>query len=348
MVNTFTRVFPIVFVVLFFGAFSCLVLVPKLRQCKACRRIRKRNFDLDTSDNTELTTLPVNANINRISARDFPTKPIPFRDHHRRPAAARLARRSERFSSDVQNPFADPPRYRPYYGDPPPTPYSRSIRSLSTPTRAGRHSSPSQNNASMTRGPSLVITDHSDPFDSASSQNDMRPSQSLTFSDHGDRPFSVVSLPDPTYQPTKLSIPDLAKCEPRSAGQAPPLGRKLEQFPMPKSGSAHLHPNAVFTQMGAATPPTPPATVTRPNYANTGAKIKVSEIRQLFDPNKASLDVVKPDIRASSIYSRDEEGRPLLASDSMEEMQTGEKSKLPRSYSRPLPKGKAPGGAEWL
>lgn len=347
MVNTFARVFPPIFFGLFFGIFFWLVLLPRIRECKE-KRARNRN----QSNDTELTVISGSANINRISAADFPSHPVLLRDYHRRPSAARLARRSERLSREAENPFTDPRYHTSSFETLPTTPRNRSIPNFSTPTRQGRHSSPRHDATSTMRtAPSVVFTEHSDPFDLGPDHN-MRSSPSFT--DYSDRAVSIVSFPDPSYQPAKMSLPDLAKCEPRSAGQAPPLGKKLDEFPLPTSGSAHLHPNAIFTRLATETPPTPPATVTKRKFTDTGAKNPVSQIRQLFDIEKAatmpSLHAAKPSIQASSIYSCDDQGKPWVrrASDIEDEEEADATVASTPCFSRPLPPKPAPGGAEWL
>lgn len=351
MINTFAKVFPPIFFGLFFSVFFWLVLWPKIRQCNE-KRARNRN----QSTNTKLTTVSGGANINRISAGDFPSHPVLLRDYHRRPSAARLARRSERLSREAENPFTDPRYINSSFESLPATPQNRAILNFSTPTRQGRHSSRNQDASTTMRPvPFVVFDEPTDPFETISAQSNQR---SRSNTEYSDRAISIVSLPDPSYQPLTLSLPDLAKSEPRSAGKAPPLGKKLNEFPLPKSGSAHLHPNAIFTKLALEEAPlTPPATVTKPKFTGTGAKNHVSEIRQIFDIKKAatmpSLHGTRTSIQASSIYSCDEEGKPLIrrASEIEEEEEAADAKAVvpsPPCFSRPLPQKSAPGGAKWL
>lgn len=193
----------------------------------------------------------------------------------------------------------------------------------------------------MRVAPTVTINDPSDPF-SPSGQT-ITLSQSLTFSEDNGRVVSVVSFPEATYQPATISVLDLAKCEPRSAGQAPPFGKKIGEFPLPTSGSAHLHPNAILSNLSGEAPPTPPATVTKGYFTgSTGAKTPVSQIRQLFDHNKAntisSLQVPRHSVAASSFYSCDEQGHRVAGEEEDEEQVVG----------RQMPQEPAPGGAIWF
>lgn len=345
MVNTFAKVFAPAFLGLFSIIFFWLVLLPKIRRCREKRACR-REYTHNPLNDTELTTVTGSADITRLSAADFPSHPVALRDYHGRPGAARLARRSGRLSTECQNPFADPPNYSPSFETLPTTPRSRWIPNFSTPTRHSRYQASAQDTSFILRpAPAFSFTDPLHPVPN----QDLRSSPSQAFSDYSERAVSVVAFPDPAYQPTKLSLPDLARCEPRSAGQAPPLGRKLDQFPLPTSGSAHLHPNTVFTQVAADAPPTPPATVTKDYFTGTtGAKTPVSKIRQLFDHEKMaatpSLHAAKPSIAASSMYSRDELGVRREGEEKEEEAVVSS----PPCFSRLFPQKKAPGGAEWL
>jgi hypothetical protein len=202
--------------------------------------------------------------------------------------------------------------------------------------------------------PNITFSEPQDPFNAPSQE--LRSSASLTMSDTSARPVSAVSFPERTYQPATLSVSDLAKCPPRSAGQAPPLSKKkLEQFPLPKSGSAHLHPNTLFTQLADELPPSPPATVTKQGAyftGTTGAKTPVAKIRQLFDHEKAepmptALHAAKPSIAASSFYSCDEQGNRVEEAE--EEKEGEEEVALPPSASVvTMPGYPAPGGADWV
>jgi hypothetical protein len=345
MVNTFTKVFIPLFVGALLIFFACLVIVPKILAWR-----RRRAFDHDT----ELAKVVSNsANIDRFSAAVFPSHPAMARDCQTAPGAARLAHRAHQPNRDLQNPFLDPPGQSTTFTNLPSTPRRRNLASLLTPTRRSRRATVGDDTASLQTAAASSGSDQDQSILRVSDEAVCPPSGSTTIV--ADDQISVVSLPEPSYRPLTLTIPELAYCPPRVAGRAPPLSRNLDQFPVPRSASAEKesHPNQLLSGVAEGAddrrqsmPPTPPDTVRRETAAATpGARLHVATLRRMFDRPPGPPQIPLPRVPvASSIYSRNTEGEIVeLGDDSA--------PSPPPCFSRPLPRPmpqSAPGGVNWV
>jgi hypothetical protein len=345
MVNTFTKVFLPLFVGALLIFVACLVIVPRILAWR-----RRRAFDHDT----ELAKVVSNsANIERFSAAVFPSHPAVARDCQTAPNAATLAHRTHQPARDLQNPFLDPPGQATTFTNLPVTPRRRNFASILTPTRRGRSATVGDETASLRTAAALSGSDQDRLILGNSDETVCPPSGSTTIV--ADDQISVVSLPEPSYRPPTLTVPELAYCPPREAGRAPPLSRQLNEFPIPRSVSTEkdVHLNQFLTTVAERAdhrtqrmPPTPPDTVRRETgTAATGARLHVANLRRMFDQPPGPPQIPLPRVPvASSIYSRNTEGEIV-------ELSGDRAPSPPPCFSRPLPRPmprSAPGAVKWV
>ncbi|KPI37280.1 uncharacterized protein AB675_1447 [Cyphellophora attinorum] len=331
MGNAFSEIFLPIFCTLFIGVIIACVWprLPKRRQ---------NCITYGSQDSTELANIATNsADINRIStALAFPPNPA-VRVFDGPPRSAHSARRREDLEAQNQDPFRDPPSY------------NHSVASFRTATTAGSEYYHQDCPHTTTVYPRAIAPEPASyPNFSTPTRQPRMSSSPNTFSTPS-RSTTAPSVPHPQIPPRAHILP---QPEPRSAGRAPSLAPQLAKFPIPdlmrpmeshypralptsSSSHRHLHPNKLFSNLSLHNSSTA-ATTTAPAEASSSPVLP--SISPILAARDASFETTMSpissiheedsggaaggvDIRASSVYSRNEEGKPVRG---------------------------APGGAEWI
>ena len=269
MGNTFTKIFIPVFTAILI---ILILLAIRTRWPRKCR-------DDDVESFRMTYVAGRNVNIDRLStALAFPPHPG-VRIHDGPPPQARSARRPRQYSTEMENPFIDPPTH------------TRSMTSFHTVTTFTQSNTsineiPAIPAEHLSSYPNFSTPTRQNRFSNMLRNNNTSITPSRTAPTYSIAPPGFSSSPSVISPPARAYMPGAVK----PAGRAPPLGPQLAKFPLPgigpraaayttptlaasTSSHKHLHPNKLFSNLGLASSPSRTSTATVASSSNATATV---------------------------------------------------------------------------